>query len=63
MKQAIIRMIVRIMVITGFRFSKDYRRGKTFYHRLVYHVLPCVEMNFDAGLPAFDKLVKDIYSK
>jgi len=63
MKQAIIKMIVQIMVITNFRFSKDYRQGKTFYHRLVYRLLPVVEMNFDAGLPAFEKLFKDIYNQ
>ncbi len=28
-----------IMRITGFRFSKDYRHGKTFFHRIVYAII------------------------
>lgn len=28
-----------IMRITGFRFSKDYRHGKTAFHRIVYAIV------------------------
>ena len=28
-----------ILRITGFRFSKDYRHGKTAFHRIVYAIV------------------------
>ena len=37
--------IVRIMQVTGFRFSYGYRRGATCFHRWVYSKLDTVRLN------------------
>ena len=39
-----------IMKLTGFRFSKDYRRGATAWHIFVYQYVDTVGANLRAGL-------------
>ena len=41
-------IIAPVMRITGFRFSRRYRRGDTFYHRVVYAVVDTVWANHSA---------------
>ena len=41
---------VPFMRLTGFRFSKDYRRGTTARHVLVYQYVDTVGANIRAGL-------------
>lgn len=36
--------------LTGFRFSKDYRRGTSAWHRAVYAAVDTVGANVRAGL-------------
>jgi hypothetical protein len=43
--------IIPIMRLTGFRFSKDYRHGTTFWHRAVYATVDTVGANIRAGTP------------
>jgi hypothetical protein len=38
-------LCVPFMLITGFRFSKDYRWGTTWWHRLVYRCVWTVHAN------------------
>ena len=44
-------LIAPVLMITGFRFSKDYRHGTTRLHRLVYAMTNTVTANHVAGLP------------
>ncbi len=39
-------LIAPVMRLTGFRFSKDYRWGKTFFHRAVYAMVSTVGANY-----------------
>lgn len=39
------RLIAPKMARTGFRFSKDYRWGATFGHRVVYALVSTIEAN------------------
>jgi hypothetical protein len=43
-------ILVPAMRATGFRFSKDYRRGATYFHRAVYAMVDTVAANIKAGL-------------
>jgi formylmethanofuran dehydrogenase subunit B len=43
-------ILAPIMKLTGFRFSKDYRRGTSRYHRTVYTLVDTVGANLRAGL-------------
>ncbi len=38
------------MILTGFRFSKDYRHGVSRFHRFVYATVDTVGANHIAGL-------------
>jgi len=38
------------MCVTGFRFSKSYRRGDTKLHSIVYALVDTVGANMKAGL-------------
>ena len=41
-------LITPILALTGFRFSKDYRHGTTFFKHLVYCFVDTVTANIDA---------------
>jgi hypothetical protein len=43
-------LMVPVLKITGFRFSKDYRWGVTRLHRFVYRSVDVVQANLWAGL-------------
>ena len=43
-------LIAPAMMLTGFRFSKDYRWGVSRYHRAVYAMVDTVGANWIAGL-------------
>jgi hypothetical protein len=43
-------LLVPVLKLTGFRFSKDYRYGTTLFHRLVYKTVNVVKANLTAGL-------------
>ena len=49
-RKAIGRIIAPAMMLTGFRFSKDYRWGVSRYHRAVYACIDTVGANWSAGL-------------
>lgn len=42
-------LIAPALVLTGFRFSKDYRWGTTRKHRIVYALVNTVRANQVAG--------------
>lgn len=44
------KILVYLMIKTGFRFTKDYRHGKTLFHKIVYKLLPVIHLNLKAGL-------------
>ena len=39
-----------VLMLTGFRFSKDYRWGVSRFHRAVYAAVDTVAANHIAGL-------------
>jgi len=39
------KLIAPLLAITGFRFSRDYRHGKTKFHALVYRIVSTPEAN------------------
>lgn len=43
-------LLVPMMKITGFRFSKDYRHEITAYHSMVYRFVDTVGANLKAGI-------------
>jgi hypothetical protein len=43
-------LIVPVLKVTGFRFSKDYRWGTTKFHRAVYALTNTVAANHMAGI-------------
>lgn len=43
-------LLIPVMKITGFRFSKDYRREVTKFHSIVYSVIDTVNANSKAGI-------------
>lgn len=43
-------LIAPALMITGFRFSKDYRWGVSRFHRAVYAMVNTVQANLVAGL-------------
>lgn len=47
-RDTVARAAAPIMARTGFRFSKDYRRGASRFHRAVYAVCNTVVANFAA---------------
>lgn len=52
MRTATAYLIAPILMITGFRFSKDYRWGTTRFHRAVYAM--AVAANHIAGIEIED---------
>ena len=48
MRMTIAKIIAPVMRLTGFRFSKDYRRGITLFHRLVYALVSTPLANLTA---------------
>ena len=44
-------LIAPVLMVTGFRFSKDYRHGISRFHRMVYTCVNTVSANHIAGLP------------
>jgi hypothetical protein len=50
MRTAVAMILVPVMKITGFRFSKSYRREETLYHKIVYRMVDTVGANIKAGL-------------
>ena len=43
-------MVSPILRLTGYRFSKNFRRGVTRWHRAVYACVDTVQANIWAGL-------------
>lgn len=43
------KLIAPILRLTGFRFSKSYRWGTTFWHRLVYRLVSTPIANIQAA--------------
>ena len=43
-------LLFPVLRVTGFRFSKNYRRGVSRYHRAVYAVVDTVGANLRAGM-------------
>ena len=41
-------IITPVLVLTGFRFSRDYRHGTTFFKHLVYCFVDTVTANINA---------------
>jgi hypothetical protein len=50
MRAAVAMILVPVMKLTGFRFSKSYRREETLYHKIVYRMVDTVGANLRAGL-------------
>ena len=44
------KAIAPALRVTGFRFSKRFRRGDTLYHRAVYAIVDTVAANHAAGM-------------
>lgn len=44
------RLVAPALMLTGFRFSKDYRWGVSRFHRAVYACVDTVGANWMAGL-------------
>lgn len=40
------KLLIALMKLTGFRFSKDYRWGTTAYHRVVYWAIDTIGCNW-----------------
>ena len=45
MRDLIAELLAPIMHKSGYRFSKDFRRGTTCYHRIIYRWLNTVLAN------------------
>lgn len=43
-------LLIPVLKITGFRFSKDYRWETTRYHSIVYNLVDTVLCNIKAGI-------------
>ena len=43
-------ILTPVMRLTGFRFSKSYRRGDTKLHSFIYAVVDTVSANIQAGI-------------
>jgi hypothetical protein len=42
------KLISPVLRVTGYRFSKDYRHGITWFHRIVYRCVDTVHANIQA---------------
>ena len=49
-RNATAHIIAPVLMLTGFRFSKDYRWGVSRFHRAVYALVDTVGANHMAGL-------------
>lgn len=49
-RTAVAYLIAPALMITGFRFSKDYRWGVSRFHRAVYAICNTVAANSIAGM-------------
>ena len=43
-------ILTPVMKLTGFRFSRSYRRGDTRFHSFIYAVVDTVGANIRAGI-------------
>ena len=50
MRDMIANLIAPVMVVTGFRFSKEYRRAEHGWKAFVYRNVNTVHANLKAGL-------------
>ena len=50
MRDMIANLIAPVMVVTGFRFSKEYRRAECGWKAFVYRNVNTVHANLKAGL-------------
>ena len=50
MRNVTAMMLVPVLKMTGFRFSKEYRWGTTRYHRTVYALVNTIKANMEAGM-------------
>lgn len=50
MKAVLTSLMVPVMKLTGFRFSKQYRRAESGFKAFVYRNINTVEANLRAGL-------------
>jgi hypothetical protein len=50
MRTVTANILVPFMKVTGFRFSKAYRREETKFHSIVYKLVDTVGANIKAGL-------------
>jgi len=50
MKAVLTSLMVPVMKLTGFRFSKGYRRAESGFKAFVYRNINTVEANLRAGL-------------
>lgn len=50
MRTATAYLIAPALAVTGFRFSKDYRWGTTFWHRAVYACVNTIVANLSADV-------------
>ncbi len=46
-------ILAPILVLTGYRFSKDFRYGTTAFHRMVYALINTVGSNCQADVICF----------
>jgi len=51
-------LIVPVLKITGYRFSKTFRHGVTYGHRAVYAMVDTVHANLWAGMEPDPDIVK-----
>ena len=51
-------LIVPVLKITGYRFSKNFRHGVTYGHRSVYAMVDTVHANLWAGMEPDPDIVK-----
>jgi hypothetical protein len=43
-------LLAPAMKLTGFRFSKAYRRGDTQFHAVIFNLVDTVSANMKAGI-------------
>jgi len=53
-------LIVPVLKVTGYRFSKNFRRGVTWRHWAVYCVIDTVHANFCAGMDDYIEHMRNL---
>ena len=53
-------MVSPILRLTGYRFSKNFRRGVTWRHWAVYCVIDTVHANFCAGMDDYIEHMRNL---